>query len=390
MEDEIKYYEESSWQKYFAVDVAELYSSVKRVLKLRDEIKRTFGGKRVGELITSNVYKEMLFGGFRAEEDKPFSDNALAHLYSECFGLKVAEEDVDRIISRMRGGMPLEEACGDISCTVEETDFISILWELSGKLESIYGLLKEVTEPPEKEEVEISDSMVGVDVIRRFLNACKRLLPLYNPMSFFVMSVYSLPIFYAKETYTRLFEDEVQALLRKFGINLTTLLELDTPDEQLREKWRIIGLEKGCVGWIMRDILLHLYQVFQQECLKRFFEIDNEFVVYVREYTRRMKESLPYTDRFSQIIDAIKSALSRSYYDWDRKRCEISEFAVYTSGGSEYCRGKIVGGVVKIREKKVDYIEFFAFLAPLMFSGLAYIEPVSSKEFEWTCILGWE
>ena len=44
MESEIKYYEESSWQKYFAVDVAELYSSVEKVLRLRDEIARTFGG----------------------------------------------------------------------------------------------------------------------------------------------------------------------------------------------------------------------------------------------------------------------------------------------------------------------------------------------------------
>ena len=94
MEGEIKYYEESSWQKYFAVDVAELYSSVEKVLRLRDEIARTFGGRRVGELIANNVYREMLFGGFRADEDKPFSDNALASLYSECFGLKIREEDV--------------------------------------------------------------------------------------------------------------------------------------------------------------------------------------------------------------------------------------------------------------------------------------------------------
>lgn len=46
----------------------------------------------------------MLFGGFRADEDKPFSDNALANLYSECLGLKIREEDVNRIISRMRRG----------------------------------------------------------------------------------------------------------------------------------------------------------------------------------------------------------------------------------------------------------------------------------------------
>ncbi len=385
MEVEISYYEESSWRRYFTVDLAELYRSVRRVLRLRDEIARTFEGKNMADLIVNNVYREMLFGGFKAIEDRAFSENALARFYSECFGLKI-REDINRIISRMREGMPLERACEDVSCTVEEVPFISMLREISTRLKTIYRILEGIVEPPKGEEIEISDSMIGVNVVRDFLNACKRLLPLYNPMSFFIMSVYSVPLFYLREEYPRILEEEVQTLLKRFGINLTTLIEPDIPDERLREERRIIGLEKNCVGCLIRDVLLYLYQVFQQENLKRFFEIDDEFMVYLRNYTQHVKESL-VIERFDHIIKTIKRH-STSYYDKIKKRCEISELKAYTS--NSYYRGKVIGGSVEIDDRRVNYTEFFAFLAPLMFSGLAYIEPVSEREFEWTCILGWE
>ncbi len=393
-EELIKYYDDNSWKKYFNIDMAELYSSVEGLLALRNKLEQELTSDSIGKLVSkSNVYKEILFGGFRTNEFKPFTSNALALFYRNVLGIGLGDEDLSLVITRIKEGLTLESATEDIYCTEKSTPVLERLQDISSKLKAVYKNLRGVIEEPKPKEYELKTSAIGVEALRDVLNAGKKLLPLYNPLSFFIISIYSIPKFYVAEAYTKLFEEETQLLLKKYGIHMVKLLEPDLPDEKIRSEREIIGLEDNCVGYLVREVILDIYSLFQNEVLKTFFAIEDEFNKYVGTYASKLKESI-VVDRFVHVINTIKSASRTENYD-PKGRCKIRNYQFYYScqfGSSSFCRGKIVGGEVKIDDKGLNYTEFFAFLAPQMFLGLAYARPIDAgtREFMWLCTLGWE
>jgi len=387
MEESIKYYEEDFWKKFFNIDLAEFYSSVEGFLLLRENLIREISSESVSKLISrSNIYREILFGGFKASGSEPFINNALAKFYENVLGIGL--ENIQLVISRLREGLTLESATEDIYCKPKEEGLIlTRLREISSKLKVIYKKLRDIVEPPEPREYRLDSSMSCVNAFLDILNTGKKLLPLYNPTTFFIMSIYSIPKFYAKEIYTKLFNENIQSLLRKYDIHVVKLLEPDLPDEKIREKREIRGLQKNCVGWLIREIILDIYSIFQFDELKNFFTIEDEFNEYIRRYIGKLKGSITI-DRFISIINTIKiSGISKDSYD-SKSRCKIKigdlKFYYYPY------QCKIIGGEVRMSQYRLNYTEFFAFLAPQMFLGLAYARPVSANEFIWLCTLGWE
>ena len=66
-----------------------------------------------------------------------------------------------------------------------------------------------------------------------------------------------------KEAYPQLFNEDVKAILRKYHIELITLVEPDFPDEKLRAERKIIGLGDMGLGLILRSIILDIYTLFE-------------------------------------------------------------------------------------------------------------------------------
>ncbi len=384
---EINYYFEDAWQKYFSVDLAEFYSRITGFLNLRDSVVQQISDRTVGELIKeSELWKSVFFGGFTADESEPYYENALAKFYDEVFGIRV--DNIGAIISRLKEGSTLESATEDIKPTIkEETPVLRKLSELKPKLETIYKILRNVVDKPDVKEYEIRDSFFGLNALRDVLNAGKKLLPLYNPLSFFVMSIYSIPKFYAQEAYPELFEEDAKRLLEKYDIRIVKLLEPDLPDEKIRSERAVIGLAKDCVGYLLREIILDIYSLFQIESLAKFFNIEDEFAKFVKINAGKLKQSI-VVSQFSNVIDKIKRAgYSRTYFRPNGECKILDPFTFYHRGWLS----EIGSGIVKLRyDLNLNYTEFFAFLAPIMFLGLAYARPISEKEFDWCCLLGWE
>ena len=390
-EDVIKYYDEDSWRRYFSVDVAEFYSSVEGLLRLRRELVEELTSDSVGNLITkSNIYMEILFGGLRVSESKPLTDNALALFYKNVFGVGLKDEDLRKVVTRLREGLTLEKAAEDMHCTVENTSILEILQDTSLKLEAVYKSLRGVVEKPKPKEYKLNTSTIGLEAMQDVLNAGKKLLPLYNPLSFFIISIYSIPKFYATEAYTKLFEKDTQSLLKKYGIHITKLVEPDLPDEKIRSEREVVGLEDDCVGDLIRKVILNIYLLFQHEILRHFFTIEDEFNKYINICANKLKVSI-VVEKFSDVIYALKNVGSEAnaLNVIRNMNLKISNYKFY------YGDGSVVGGEVKIkyrgRESAMNYTKFFAFLAPQMFLGLAWVRPyTSAKEFYWLCTLGWE
>ena len=365
-----------------------------RFLNLRDLVIQQISDKTVGQLIEeSSIWRDVFFGGFTADESNPYYENALAKFYDECFGIGV--ENINSIISRLKEGSTLESATEDVKPRIKEkTQIVEKLNELCPKLESIYKMLKGIVDKPDAKEYRIDDSLFGLNALKDVLNAGKRLLPLYNPLSFFIMSIYSIPRFYVEEAYPKLFKDETKKVLEKYDIRIIKLLEPDLPDEKIRNERAIVGLSNGCVGYLIRDIILDIYSLFQIDSLAKFFNVEDEFAKFIKINAGKLKQSL-VVDQFSDIINKIKETEYTEYLE--PQRCKVSNhfkfYYAYNYGQSSSYRGKIESGIVGIGyegNKKLNYTEFFAFLAPIMFLGLAYVRPISEKEFTWCCLLGWE
>ena len=398
LDDKIKYYDEETWKHYFNNDLANLYASVEGFISLREEIKAELEGKLVNSIINEkSFYRSVIFGGLQGKEDEPFVSNALARFYWEVFGVGLDHDDASKIISRMKDGSTLESAAADISCSVVSTNVISRLSELFSKLQAIFKMQKGVVEKPSPKKVEVKDENFGLKALKSILDAGKVILPLYNPASFFVNSLYSIPYFYAKEAYPKLFEEGTMTLLRKYGLQLTSLLEPDIPDERIREERKIIGWVDGSVGVLIREVILDIYSLFSMDVISSFFNIEDEFNKYVRSSIDRLKGSI-VKELFSDVISKIESVSFTQNLD-DKGRCRLpSELKFhYGNGRNEYYQGIIKGGEVGIgggrdfenKDYKMSYSEFIAFLAPQMLLGLAYVRPVAKDRFSWLCMTGW-
>ena len=400
LDDRIKYYEEDTWKRYFNNDLANLYASVEGFIGLREEIKAYLEGKLVNSIINEkSFYKSVFFGGLQGKEDEPFVDNALARFYWEVFGVELNRDAVSTIISRMKDGSTLESAATDVSCSVVSTNVVSRLSELFSKLQAIFKMLGGVVEKPSPKKFEIKDENFGLEALKGVLDAGKAILPMYNPTSFFINSLYSIPYFYAKEAYPKLFEESTMALLKKYGLQLTDLLEPDIPDEKVREERKIIGWADGSVGVLIREVILDVYSLFSMDVISSFFNIEDEFNKYVKSCIDQLRGSI-VKDLFSDVISKIESVDYTQNLD-DKGRCRLSSDLRFrysdNYGKSEYRQGVIKGGEVGIgsghdfekKDYKMSYSEFIAFLAPQMLLGLAYIRPTAKDRFSWLCMMGW-
>ena len=87
-DEQIGYYSDDAWQRYFNIDLGEFYRCVNGFLNLRDLVIQQISDKTVGQLIEeSSIWRDVFFGGFTADESNPYYENALAKFYDECFGI---------------------------------------------------------------------------------------------------------------------------------------------------------------------------------------------------------------------------------------------------------------------------------------------------------------
>jgi len=381
VEEKIKYFEEEAWEKYFG-ELAQLYTNVSAVLEARDLIIAESMDRTVGSLIRENpMWKEIFFGGMSRDGD--FEKNALAKFYGDCLGIKIDSNSLQKIVSRIREGINLESASDDVKPSVEEPPVVKLLREIKKTLRVVFRQLGR--DIPEISVKEISDSRSAVSLMENVLNSGKKFLPLYNPLSFFIMSIYSVPKFYVREIYTELFDEEVQKVLEKYDVRIVDLIYPDLPDEKIRKDRNVVGLEKDCVGWTIYNLILMLYRLFQNESLKEFFSIEDEFNKYLEIYADKLRESI-MIDQFSDVINVIRRGhYYKSFYGLKLKD-PFGRYPYYSS----YEKGTIEGGNVKIESYTLSYTKFLAFMTPVTFLGFGYIRPVSEKEFTWGCILGWE
>lgn len=382
----IKYDQPEWWIRYFTTDVGKFYTALQRFLKFQEWISSEVSSRRTLDKLINTPYgesfKSALLGGLK---EGGFADNALALFFKDAYGVYLEKPEV--ITARQKEGLTLESSIRGVGCKTEEPKLISTLRETISMLKSVYTQLKEVVGEPEIDE-DVQKHDVGdflkkpdhaIGLLRSCLQAGLELLPAYNPATFFITSLLSVPGFYARRAYSKL-ESNLH-VLKGFNIHIITLLEPEVPDIAIKEERAIIGHARGSVGDLMCSIVRNIYTLFQQEVVQRYFNVRNEFEEYVKQSKGKLKESV-VLDRFKDTIDKLMAG-GMLTGEWG---CKLS--------GAEFfeCRRAVIEGlnVRTCYDRILTYSEFIAYLAPQTFMGVAYILPLKegSKEFKWMCIVG--
>jgi len=379
IEERIPYHDEKAWEEYLA-QLSPLYVKIEGVLRLRDWLFEEAGDRTVDVLLRENkVWEKVLFGGLNKEGS--IEKNGLARFYSEVLGFGITREDMERIVSYLKEGIDLESASSGVKPKLMETEFTKSLRSMKQSLMEIFNELER--EPPAVGEVSLSSPMTGPQVVGELLSVAKELLPLFNPMSMFIVSIRSTPRFYLEKSYSGLFTEDVQVLLRQYGIVLENVILPDLPLERERQRRAVVGLKPGTVGHRIYKVIIDCYRLFQIQELGNFFGVEDEFEKYLTVYSERLKDTIPL-DELRNVYRAITSSYS---YNSDFNSLRVPDpFKVYKKNAT------INGGKLKFEsglQNEVNYTEFIAFIAPLAFCGFAVLEGQDNK-IHCQVIMGWE
>lgn len=385
LDELIKYDQPEWWIRYFSVDVGEFYLALRRFLNLQDWLSSQISSKRTLDKLVNTSYgesfKSALLGGLR---ESGFAENALAVFFRQAYGVYVEKPEI--ITSRQKEGLTLESSIRGVNCLTAEPKIISISRETLSMLKSIYEQLRGVLEEPKISEDELRRDIEEfsrkpdhpVEVLRAYLQAGLKLLPAYNPASYFITSLLSIPRFYAKKAYSKL-ENSLE-VLKGFNMHITSILEPDVPDAAIKEERAIIGHVSGSVGELMCSIIRNIYALYQQEVVQKYFNVRDEFGEYVKQSLGKLKESV-VLDRFKDTIGKLKIG-GGPMSEWG---CKLSGADFYG-----YNSAVIEGLNIRTYNQTLTYSEFVAYLAPQAFMGVAYIQPLKEepKKFKWMCIVG--
>jgi hypothetical protein len=221
---------------------------------------------------------QILLGGVKQEcvdkgviKEDCFPEGSAARFFREKLGFEVSLDALNKLINALKAGkMPQE--LGKI--TERETDVINNLKEVKRLLEEVYRRVS-MEVAPKRYEVRDARDLVGA--YEEVLNAGLRLLPLYNPFTFFLNSLRLTPKPYLRLMYgERLFDGAVVALMEKYGVKIG-LRVAPGLGKELDEELGLYGHEKDTVGDLVTHVIDKLYGIYGGDEYKAYL---NKYRVY--------------------------------------------------------------------------------------------------------------
>jgi len=344
----VEFWDESTWVRYFREELGAFHSALADLLEARQEVLGRLSGDLAQVLRGGDreLALQILLGGVKQEcidrgviEHSCFSEGSAASFFREKLGFEAGLDALNKLINALKAGkMPQE--LGKI--TERETYVVSTLREVKRLLDKVYRRVSMEMVP---KRYEVRDARDLVSAYEEVLNAGLRLLPLYNPFTFFLYSLRLTPKPYLKVMYgERLFDGGVAALMEEHGVKIGLRIAPGLGKE-LDEELGLYGHEKDTVGDLVIRVINELYRIY------RIYGGD-EYKAYLNRY---------------QVYDILEDAgvPARSLYD-------------------NMITVTIRDGVAQISYRttrdnysydSVSYFDFVERFSPILFLGLA--EPVS-------------
>jgi len=369
---ETKYSDERWWQEFFTKDLAEFYASLNGLLNARKALLNELSGDLAQVLADPqrrDLALRVLFGGLdedcleKIRRSSYFFDDCIkartaAHFYRDVLGIRLREplaedwEERKRLLNllKIKGFEEIGKEKLEISINKFDTNIMKYLSEMNDIVNKIY-----------KNQVPQVQADYGLDLVKAFedfLNKSIKLLPLYNPFTFFMQSLRSTPRPYLSIMYCEeLFSDSVRSLMRKYGVELTKILD---PGLTKSDELAVIGHVDGSVGKLIVKLVQKIYDMTSE--LSRYGYVDNEYWKYVEaKYNER-------TSAGSTLGIMIKANSEYEEY------CGNGTIRIVENGVVELEYYVVTTRNAFSKTYNITYDKFLELFSPLMFLGIAWIE----------------
>ncbi|MFP3288116.1 MAG: hypothetical protein RXP86_12715 [Acidilobus sp.] len=399
----VRYCDESWWQDFFTKDLAEFYASLDGLRRAREALLDKLSGDLAQVLADPqrrDLALRVLFGGLDEAclekirhyypTDECFKGvgcfaisnvditscirgGKAAHFYREVLGIGLAEEFVEDM--EKRGGllnqlktMSFEEIGKEkLGISINKYDTTIIMNDLSEMrkiVDKIYDYLKK------KQVIQVQHEQAdyGLDLVKAFedfLNKSIKLLPLYNPFTFFIQSLRSTPRPYLSIMYgEELFSDPVRNLMSKYGVELTKILDPGLYVQSKNDELAIIGHKDGSVGKLIDELVQKIYDIISKLNSYGYHVSDED------EYKKYVKA------KYNEEISAgytLEKLMTEADFDY-KKYCQGRDIAVERGVVKTYERVFERGEFKTRDETTIEYERFLELFSPLLFLGIAWIE----------------
>jgi hypothetical protein len=349
----VEFWDESTWVRYFREELGAFYAALAGFLEARQEVLSRLSGDLAQVLRGGDreLALQILLGGVKQEcvdrgvfEQSCFPEGSAAGFFREELGFEASLDALNKLVNALKAGkMPQE--LGKI--TERETYVVSTLREVKRLLDKVYRRVPVEVVPKRYEVRDARDLVVAYEEV---LNAGLRLLPLYNPFTFFLNSLRLTPKPYLRLMYgERLFDGAVAALMEKYGVKIGLRIAPGLGKE-LDEELGLYGHEKDTVGDLVIRVIDKLYGIYRGDEYKAYL---NKY----RVYDILEDAGIPARELYEPRIEVkIGNGVVQITY-WETR--------YYSSGVSEGRRYSYQQTV------SVSYLDFVEKFSPILFLGLA-------------------
>jgi hypothetical protein len=389
---EVRYSDERWWQDFFTKDLAEFYASLNGLLNARKALLDKLSGDLAQVLADPqrrDLALRVLFGGLDEAclekiRQRNYScyyscfvdcikANTAAHFYRDLFRIGLGEHrnvedmenwDVKDMEERTRL-LNLLKIKGFEEIGKEKLGISIKGYDAGGIMNSLFELQKIVnyiySNPKIKQVIPVQQAQLdyGLDLVKAFedfLNKSIKLLPLYNPFTFFMQSLRSTPRPYLNIMYCEeLFSDSVRNLMSKYGVELTKILDPGLNVQPEDDELAVIGHKEGSIGKLIDELVRKIYDMTGTLSFHGY--VSDEFKKYVKA---------KYNEEASTGFTLNK----------------LSKYNIYCDMGWISVKIRVVKGVVNVHKTEypydkiasIAYDEFLELFSPLLFLGIAWIE----------------
>jgi len=342
----VEFWDKYTWDRYFREELGAFQAALAGFMEARQVVLGRLSGDLAQVLRGGDrdLALQILLGGVKQEcvdrgviEESCFPEGSAARFFREKLGFEVSLDALNKLVNALKAGkMPQE--LGKI--TDQETDVVKTLMEVKKLLDEVYRRVPVKVVPKRYEVRDARDLVVAYEEV---LNAGLRLLPLYNPFTFFLNSLRLTPKPYLRVMYgERLFDGAVAALMEKYGVKIGLRIAPGLGKE-LDEELGFIGHLEDTVGDLVVQIIARLYEIFGEQEFKAFVDRYREHTAYF---------------------------------------CEVASLWEAEIVGGVVRMHKIDGDYKKMESVSLAYHEFLERAAPLAFLGL--LIPTLSNSL-WIC-----
>ncbi len=398
----VRYWDESWWQGFFTKDLAEFYASLNGLLRAREALLKELSGDLAQVLADPrrrDLALRVLFGGLdegcleKIEQGANIdciTPGKAAHFYKYVLGVGLGK-GVSSDLTESRGllktlrSMSLDKLAKEklgLSINDYGSEVMSAITEMKKLTDEVYNKVRQTV------QVKQVQTDYGFDLAKAFedfLNKSVKLLPLYNPFTFFIQSLRSTPRPYLNAMYCDLlFADSVKSLMSKYGVELTKILGPDLSPQSLNDELAVVGHKDGSVGDLIVKLIQKIYDMtYKLNALG--YPVNDELKEYVKA---KYEEKTSTGDSIKELVSGANDVFNIYNMKIENRYC-CCTCCAYTSRGILYFIWSSEGAsyrelTCKLLNRelscsigfkdKIVYERFLEVLSPLLFLGIAWID----------------